>query len=142
MPLLTVPLLLLTVFSAYSGSPLSLTRASDLLFHPFLRVCTASTGAFGVVSSIALLLSPKQEGWSNAWERLFLRSSPLADQYGVVSLPGTAGGGGRVVWGGGQEEGLSTAFVIFMLAGIAGDWAFRRWIGGCPDQVRTPHLGI
>jgi hypothetical protein len=140
LPLLTVPLLLLTVFTAYAGSSLSLTRASDLLFHPILRICTASTGAFGIVCSVALLLSPKQEGWANAWERLFLRSSPLADNYGAVFLPGTAGGGGRVVWGGGQVAGLSTAFVIFMLAGIAGDWALRRWIGGCPDQKWDAYL--
>ncbi|KAF5321569.1 hypothetical protein D9619_000097 [Psilocybe cf. subviscida] len=140
LPLLTVPLLLLTIFSAYAGSSLSLTRACDLLFHPMLRVCSASTGAFGIICSVALLLSPKQEGWANAWERLFLSSSPLADKYGDVSLPGTVGSGGRVVWGGGQEAGLSTAFVIFMLGGIAGDWALRRWIGGCPDQKWDAYL--
>lgn len=72
--------------------------------------------------SIALLLKPQEEGWANAWERLWLSTSPTTAQ-------------GVVAWGTVQEQGLSTGYVLFFVAGIVTDWALRRWIGECPDQV-------
>jgi len=91
-------------------------RLFSSFFHPFMRVCTASTGAFGLIESIALLLNPAEPSWANVWERLWVK-----DGY---------------TWGTGREQGLSAAFWIFFAAGIAVDWALRRWIGECPDEVR------
>ncbi|CAA7265453.1 unnamed protein product [Cyclocybe aegerita] len=89
-------------------------------FHPLLRICTASTGAFGVVLAIALLMDPKQAGWANVWERLWLRD-----------------GEG---WGGGKEQGLSAAWGVFFVLGMASDWALKRWIGECPDEKWDSYL--
>jgi len=98
----------------------SIPRLSNAFFHPFLRICTASTGAFGVILSIALLLHPQQSGWANVWERLW-----------------TKDGEG---WGTAREQGLSAAFFVFFAAGIAVDWALKRWIGECPDEKWDNYL--
>lgn len=85
--------------------------------HHWLRFCTASTGAFGIVLAIALLLSPKSgvASWANIWERLWVRDGST--------------------WGTEGERGLSAAYVLFLITGIVSDWALNRWIGECPDEV-------
>lgn len=96
--------------------PFTLVPRLTLTFlHPFLRSLTASTGAFGLVSSIALLLHPPEPSWSNIWERLWVKDGQT--------------------WGTGRERALSAAFWIFFVAGVAADWALNKWIGECPDEV-------
>ncbi|KDR82403.1 hypothetical protein GALMADRAFT_58295 [Galerina marginata CBS 339.88] len=116
LPLLTL-LVLLT-------STIPIPRLTTTVFHPILRLCTASTGAFGVVVSVALLMNPKQEGWANAWERLWMKNGP------PEGLP----------WGSGAEQGLSAAYAVFLAGGIAVDWALRRWIGESPDEKWDSYL--
>jgi len=54
-------------------------------------------------------------GWANVWERLW-----------------TKDGEG---WGVPREQALSAAFFIFFAAGMVADWALKRWVGECPDEV-------
>lgn len=91
-------------------------RITHTLMHPILRICTASTGSFGVIGAISLLLKPQEHGWANAWERLWISDGE---------------------WGSSQERGLSAAWAVFFVAGMAIDWALNRWIGECPDEVRV-----
>jgi len=87
------------------------------MLRPVLRVCTGATGSFGLVVAIALLLKPQVDAWANVWERLWLKDG--------------------TTWGSSKEKGLSAAFGLFMAAGIAADWALKRWIGECPDEARS-----
>jgi hypothetical protein len=89
-------------------------RITYTFLHPVLRICTASTGAFGVIVAVSLLIKPQEQGWANAWERLWMSDGE---------------------WGSGKEQGLSAAWAIFFVAGMAADWALKRWIGECPDEV-------
>lgn len=114
LPSFTVSLLLFAVLPA--------SRLTTLMMHALLRFCTASTGAFGIVVSIALLMRPQEEGWANAWERLWMAASPV-------------GPSGQIWWGSSQEQGLSAGYAVFLFAGVAVDWALRKWIGECPDEV-------
>lgn len=113
LPLLTLLLLLTAVIPS---PQLTLT-----VLHPLLRLCTASTGAFGIVMSIALLLSPKEESWGNPWERLWMENGLPEGQ----------------PWGSSREQGLSAAFAVFFFCGMAFDWALHRRIGECPDEVSS-----
>lgn len=83
--------------------------------HRALRITTTSAAAFSLILSIALLAHIP--AWANVWERLWLSNGES--------------------WGTGQEKGLNAAFCIFMIAGIATDWLLKRWLGECPDEVRT-----
>lgn len=85
------------------------------LLHPTLRFCTSSNGAFGLVLSVSLLLQPRIDAWANVWERLWVQDGDN--------------------WGTSKEKGLSAAFCAFLAVGIAVDWALRRWLGECPDEV-------
>ncbi|KAF8904081.1 hypothetical protein CPB84DRAFT_1773356 [Gymnopilus junonius] len=116
LPLFTILVLL--------ASTIPVARLTENFLHPLLRFCTASTGAFGVVMSIALLMNPKEEGWANAWERLWMSNGPPEGS----------------PWGTGQEQGLSAAYAVFVAVGIAADWAFHRWIGECPDEKWDNYL--
>lgn len=58
------------------------------------------------------------DAWANVWERLWLHN-----------------GDG---WGTGKEKGLSAAYCLFLAFGVAADWALRRWLGECPDEVCYP----
>jgi len=91
-------------------------RITYTVMHPILRICTASTGSFGVIGAISLLLKPQEHGWANAWERLWISDGE---------------------WGSSKERGLSAAWAVFFVAGMATDWALHRWIGECPDEVRV-----
>ncbi|KAF8158509.1 hypothetical protein B0H34DRAFT_709150 [Crassisporium funariophilum] len=108
---------LLTILTALA---LLIPRLSTHLLHPLLRFCTASTGAFGLVLAVSLLLNPKAESWANVWERLWLK-----DGQG---------------WGTGKEQALSAAFGVFLAVGLASDWALKRWIGDCPDEKWDSYL--
>ncbi|KAJ7472228.1 hypothetical protein B0H11DRAFT_2282799 [Mycena galericulata] len=90
------------------------------LQHSAVRFATASTGAFGVIVSIALLA--KIPAWANVWERLWV----------AEDLTGT--------WGTTQEKGLSAGFCLFLGAGIACDWFLRRKFGECPDEKWDSYL--
>jgi hypothetical protein len=111
--ILTITFLIL--FFVLSLTFATIPRLNNRVFHPFLRICTASTGAFGIIQSIALLLNPQELSWSNVWERLWVKDG--------------------VHWGTSRERGLSAAYWIFFVFGIAGDWALHKWIGECPDEV-------
>jgi hypothetical protein len=87
------------------------------LTHSFLRFSTASTGSFGIVLSIALLLDPPATSWANAWERLWVSDGQS--------------------WGTSQEKGLVAAWVFFTGLGVIDDWALRKWLGDNPDEVKN-----
>lgn len=91
------------------------------LLRPTLRISCSSLGSLGLVISIALL--SRVMGWANAWERLWLPNGDPAE------------------WGTPKEKGLSAAWAVFWAAGIASDWALRRWVGECPDEVRMNTSG-
>ncbi|PPQ97818.1 hypothetical protein CVT26_012919 [Gymnopilus dilepis] len=116
-----LPLFTLLVLVA---AVIPVARLKVNFLHPFLRLCTASTGAFGIVMSIALLMNPKEEGWANAWERLWLADGPPSGN----------------PWGTSQEQGLSAAWAVFVAAGMATDWALHRWVGECPDEKWDNYL--
>ncbi|KAJ7182592.1 hypothetical protein C8R43DRAFT_911084 [Mycena crocata] len=88
--------------------------------HSAVRVATASTGAFGLVLSIALLANIP--AWANVWERLWM----------PADVAGT--------WGTTKEKGLSVGFCLFFAAGIACDWLLRRKFGECPDEKWDSYL--
>ncbi|KAK7052380.1 hypothetical protein R3P38DRAFT_2860009 [Favolaschia claudopus] len=88
--------------------------------HWAVRFSSASTGAFGLVLSIALLAHIPE--WANAWERLWLPVSSVD------------------IWGTGREKGLSAGFCLFLAAGIACDWFLRRKFGECPDEKWDSYL--
>ncbi|KAF8073781.1 hypothetical protein FPV67DRAFT_1479250 [Lyophyllum atratum] len=95
----------------------SLPRLFHLL-RPTLRVLTASSGAFSLVLSIALLAHIP--AWADIWERLWLHDG--------------------ATWGSSKEKGLSAAYCILLCAGIATDWALNRWFGECPDEKWDSYL--
>lgn len=97
---------ILTIFTLL---PLARTQ------HAALRFATASTGAFGLIVSVALLA--KIPAWSNVWERLWV----AADNTGT--------------WGITEEKGLSAGYCLFLAAGLACDWILRAKLGECPDEV-------
>jgi hypothetical protein len=80
-----------------------------------MRFATASTGAFGIVLSIALLAGGKFRSWGDAWERWWSEDA--------------------TEWGTSQEKGFDAAWVAFLCLGMVVDWAMRRWVGECPDEV-------
>jgi hypothetical protein len=97
-PLLTVPTLL------------PLPR-----FQPiFVRLVMSSTGAFGLVLSIALMV--RVAAWENVWDRLWVNES--------------------LSWGTAHEKGLSAGFCLFLVVGTASDWFLKTRFGENPDQVR------
>ncbi|KAF8735053.1 hypothetical protein AX14_002814 [Amanita brunnescens Koide BX004] len=90
------------------------------LVRPLLRFCTASTGSFGLLVSIALLLKPPAKSWANVFERLWVSDG--------------------VGWGTSQEKGLTAAWAFFTFFGIVGDWALRSWFGEDPDEKWDDYL--
>ncbi|KAF9523919.1 hypothetical protein CPB83DRAFT_820899 [Crepidotus variabilis] len=125
-PSLTSRTILTTVFIIlFTLTSLLLTfipRMNAAFFHAFFRICTSSTGAFGLTLSIALLLNPHEASWSNIWERLFVSD------------------GDPSIWASARERGLSAAWGIFFISGIAADWALHRWAGECPDEKWDSYL--
>ncbi|KAJ7206457.1 hypothetical protein C8J57DRAFT_1404318 [Mycena rebaudengoi] len=85
-----------------------------------VRFASASTGAFGLVVSIALL--SHIPAWANVWERLWLARDLSA------------------TWGTTKEKGLSAGFCLFLAVGIASDWLLRRKFGECPDEKWDSYL--
>lgn len=81
--------------------------------HVFVRIATSASGAFGVVTSVALLSSIS--AWSDVWQRLW-----VSDGDG---------------WGTDAEKGLSAAYCLMLLSGTACDWFLRRKLGENPDEV-------
>lgn len=81
--------------------------------HIALRIATASLGSFGIILAIGIL--GKVPAWANAWERLWIKDG--------------------AEWGTTKEKGLSAAFCLLFLLGIASDWYLRRRFGENPDQV-------
>ncbi|KAG6890817.1 hypothetical protein C0995_003250 [Termitomyces sp. Mi166 len=77
-----------------------------------LRVLTASSGAFSLVLSVALLAHIP--AWADIWERLWLDNGDN--------------------WGTSKEKGLSSFCVILFIAGIAADFGLNHWLGECPDE--------
>ncbi|KAJ7198794.1 hypothetical protein GGX14DRAFT_665132 [Mycena pura] len=88
--------------------------------HSAMRFATASTGAFGLVLSIALLA--KIPSWETVWGRL----------WEAQDLTGT--------WGTAKEKGLSAGFCLFLATGITCDWLPRRKFGECPDEKWDSYL--
>lgn len=95
---------LLTLFTLL---PIERTR------HVALRVAAASTGAFGIITAIAIL--GKVPAWADAWERLWIKDG--------------------IEWGTTKEKGLSAAFCLLFSLGVACDWFLRRRFGENPDQA-------
>ena len=81
--------------------------------HTFVRLAMASVGAFGTVHSIALLahITP----WTEVWDRLWIKDGSN--------------------WGTSKEQGLSAAYCLFVLLGIATDIFLRKKLGENPDEV-------
>lgn len=90
------------------------------LAHPLLRFCTASSGSFGIILSISLLLKHPAKPWADVWERLWVND-----------------GAG---WGTSQEKGFTAAWVFFAGLGILEDWALRKWLGDDPDEKWDDYL--
>ncbi|KAL1744732.1 hypothetical protein HDZ31DRAFT_74032 [Schizophyllum fasciatum] len=86
--------------------------------RPIMRLCTAATGAFGMVVTIAILADIP--AWANVWQRLVQRDN--------------------VEWGTGKEQGLSAAFGILVVLGMASDLLLRRKLGECPDEKWDGYL--
>ncbi|KAI0671029.1 hypothetical protein C8Q78DRAFT_974183 [Trametes maxima] len=86
--------------------------------HVFVRVGLASAGSFGTILSIALLAH--LPAWSDVWDRLWIHD-----------------GSG---WGTAKEKGLSAAFCLFLLVGIASDWFLKLKLGENPDQKWDSYL--
>ncbi|KAI0643095.1 hypothetical protein C8Q79DRAFT_981567 [Trametes meyenii] len=86
--------------------------------HVFVRVGLTSAGSFGTVLSIALLA--RLPAWSDVWDRLWVHN-----------------GSG---WGTTKEKGLSAAFCLFLLLGIASDWLLKLKLGENPDQKWDSYL--
>ncbi|KAJ7083717.1 hypothetical protein B0H15DRAFT_911772 [Mycena belliarum] len=88
--------------------------------HSAMRFATASTGAFGLVLSIAIL--SHIPAWANVWERLW-QAQDLSNTWGTT-----------------KEKGLSVGFCLFFVAGIACDWLLKRKFGECPDEKWDSYL--
>ena len=80
-----------------------------------LRFADASTGSFGLVLSIAILV--RNTAWGNVWERLWVDD-----------------GDG---WGTSKEKGLSAAYCLLFCVGVACDWLLHAKLGENPDEVRS-----
>ncbi|KAJ7254711.1 hypothetical protein B0H12DRAFT_553899 [Mycena haematopus] len=111
--------IIITAVFASASTPLVLLPIPSVQ-HWAVRFSTASTGAFGLVLSMALLAHIP--AWANVWERL----------WEAVDLTGT--------WGTSQEKGLSGGFCLFLCAGIVCDWFLRRRFGECPDEKWDSYL--
>ncbi|KAF9260948.1 hypothetical protein L218DRAFT_1079017 [Marasmius fiardii PR-910] len=92
--------------------------------HGALRFAMSSTGAFGLVTSFALLSSLKtgepaaQAGvW---WCHLFVKDG--------------------LGWNTPTERGLSAGYCLFLLVGSVADWALRKKFGECPDEKWDSYL--
>ncbi|EKM51474.1 uncharacterized protein PHACADRAFT_261616 [Phanerochaete carnosa HHB-10118-sp] len=83
-----------------------------------LRFANASTGSFGLVLSIAILV--RNTAWGNVWERLW-----VSDGDG---------------WGTSQEKGLSAAYSLLFCAGAACDWLLHVKLGENPDEKWDHYL--
>ncbi|KAJ8080217.1 hypothetical protein PM082_017047 [Marasmius tenuissimus] len=89
--------------------------------HGALRFALSSTGAFGLVTSIALLGGEEGDVQAGVWWcRLFVRD-----------------GEG---WGTGKEKGLCVGYCMFLITGTVVDWALRRRFGECPDEKWDSYL--
>ncbi|KAL1729132.1 hypothetical protein EV714DRAFT_213458 [Schizophyllum commune] len=86
--------------------------------RPATRFATASTGAFGTVTSIAILAGIP--AWANVWQRLAQRDN--------------------IDWGTSKEQGLSAAFGILLCLGMASDFLLKRKFGECPDEKWDGYL--
>ncbi|KAF7368988.1 hypothetical protein MVEN_00225400 [Mycena venus] len=117
-PSLLARVIITAVFT--SASTLLVLLPIPRVQHWAVRFSTASTGAFGLILSIALLAHIP--AWANVWERL----------WEAVDLTGT--------WGTGKEKGLSGGFCLFLAAGMACDWFLRRKFGECPDEKWDSYL--
>lgn len=82
------------------------------------RVASASTGAFGVVLTIALM--GHVSAWSNVWERYWVQD------------------GGD--WGTSKEKGLSAAYCLLLASGLVCDWFLHLKFGENPDEVSLMSL--
>ncbi|KAF8325349.1 hypothetical protein F5887DRAFT_1085593 [Amanita rubescens] len=124
--ILTILIGIPTIFVCIVSPHISMTQNNAFLVHlpylvhPLLRFCTASTGSFGLVLSIALLLKPPAASWANVWDRLWVSNG--------------------VGWGTSQEKGLTAAWTFFTCLGIVEDWALRRWLGEDPDEKWNNYL--
>ncbi|KAF7324766.1 hypothetical protein MKEN_00518400 [Mycena kentingensis (nom. inval.)] len=88
--------------------------------HSAVRFGTATTGAFGLVQSIALLAGIPS--WANVWERLWEPSDLTA------------------TWGSMREKGLTAGFFLFIAAGFVADFLLKRKFGECPDEKWDSYL--
>ncbi|TFK86845.1 hypothetical protein K466DRAFT_492029 [Polyporus arcularius HHB13444] len=86
--------------------------------HVFVRLAMASIGAFGTILAIALLAHIPS--WTEVWDRLWIKDGSF--------------------WGTGQEKGLSAAFCLFVLVGVASDWFLKRKLGENPDEKWDSYL--
>ncbi|KAL1754072.1 hypothetical protein FB107DRAFT_216445 [Schizophyllum commune] len=86
--------------------------------RPATRFATASTGAFGTVTSIAILAGIP--AWANVWQRLAQHDN--------------------IDWGTSKEQGLSAAFGILLCLGMASDFFLKRKFGECPDEKWDGYL--
>ncbi|KAI0350347.1 hypothetical protein OH77DRAFT_1489218 [Trametes cingulata] len=86
--------------------------------HVFVRVGMAAAGSFGAIVSIALLAH--LSAWSDVWSRLWIHDG--SD------------------WGSAKEKGLSAAFCLFLLVGIASDWFLKVKLGENPDEKWDSYL--
>lgn len=88
-------------------------------FQPiFVRLAMSSTGAFGLVVSIATMAHIS--AWENAWDRLWVKES--------------------ISWGTAHEKGLSAGFCLFLFVGTASDWFLKSRFGENPDQKWDNYL--
>ncbi|KAJ6600796.1 hypothetical protein B0H10DRAFT_2082938 [Mycena sp. CBHHK59/15] len=88
--------------------------------HSAVRFAAASTGAFGLTLSIALLAHIP--AWANVWERLWVEDDLTS------------------TWGTTKEKGLSVGFCLFLVVGMATDWLLKRKFGECPDEKWDSYL--
>ena len=78
-----------------------------------LRLACASSGAFGIVLSIAIM--SRVSAWANVWERLWVEDGDD--------------------WGTSKERGLSAAYCLLLTTGLVSDWFFHLKFGENPDEV-------
>lgn len=83
-----------------------------------LRFANASAGSFGIILCIAILV--RNDAWGNIWDRLWIKNG--------------------VGWGTSQEKGLSAAYCVLFLAGVASDWLLHRKFGENPDEKWDRYL--
>ncbi|KAI0072025.1 hypothetical protein K474DRAFT_1711953 [Panus rudis PR-1116 ss-1] len=108
-PAQIVRIVLSAVLAVVAGS---LCLLPSNIAHPAIRFTCAATGAFGVILSIAVLIH--LSSWADIWSRYWV--SDAAD------------------WGSMKEKGLSAAYCLLLILGIASDWAIHRRWGENPDE--------